>query len=199
MGRTINISFKGKESVFSIAKLSRSKLYGRKRRIPIDRDGNSCTRASLDVAGGILLKKGMTGQGYLDDKGNWLERSTLTGVDAQGEVLKPAPSTLGEVVQGEEASLEEALDLRVSSVYALEPKELDDDLKKSLEAGSLVGLDFNYREDYQMERAFLAGNKDGYFAMVGQPATPGWSEYEKSHDVADEESYEDDELDFEMF
>jgi hypothetical protein len=50
-----------------------------------------------------------------------------------------------------------------------------------------------------MERAFLAGNKDGYFAMVGQPATPGWSEYEKSHDVADEESYEDDELDFEMF
>jgi len=141
----------------------------------------------------------MTGQGYLDDKGNWLERSTLTGVDGQGEVLKPTPSTLGEVVQGEEASLEDALDLRVSSVYALEPKELDDDLKKSLEAGSLVGLDFNYREDYQMERAFLAGNKDGYFAMVGQPATPGWSEYEKSHNVADEESYEDDELDFEMF
>ena len=170
-----------------------------KRRIPIDADGNSCTRASLDVAGGILLKKGMTGQGYLDDKGNWLERSTLTGVDAHGEVLKPAPSTLGEVVQGEEASLEEALDLRVSSVYALEPKELDDDLKKSLEAGSLVGLDFNYREDYQMERAFLAGNKDGYFTMVGQPATPGWSEYEKSHDTEDEESYEDDELDFEMF
>jgi hypothetical protein len=197
--RTINISFKGKESVFSISKLSRSKLYGRKRRIPIDADGNSCTRASLDVVGGILLKKGMTGQGYLDDKGNWLERSTLTGVDGKGEVLKPAHSTLGEVVQGEEASLEEALDLRVSSVYALEPKELDDDLKKSLEAGSLVGLDFNYREDYQMERAFLAGNKEGYFAMVGQPATPGWSEYEKSHDVADEESYEDDELDFEMF
>ena len=199
MGRTINISFKGKESVFSISKLSRSKLYGMKRRIPIDADGNSCTRASLDVAGGILLKKGMTGQGYLDDKGNWLERSTLTGVDGQGEVLKPTPSTLGEVVQGEEASLEDALDLRVSSVYALEPKELDDDLKKSLEAGSLVGLDFNYREDYQMERAFLAGNKDGYFAMVGQPATPGWSEYEKSHDTEDEESYEDDELDFEMF
>jgi len=199
VGRTINISFKGKESVFSISKLSRSKLYGRKRRIPIDADGNSCTRASLDVTGGILLKKGMTGQGYLDDKGNWLERSTLTGVDGQGEVLKPTPSTLGEVVQGEEASLEDALDLRVSSVYALEPKELDDDLKKSLEAGSLVGLDFNYREDYQMERAFLAGNKDGYFAMVGQPATPGWSEYEKSHNVADEESYEDDELDFEMF
>ena len=86
MGRTINISFKGKESVFSISKLSRSKLYGRKRRIPIDGDGNSCTRASLDVAGGILLKKGMTGQGYLDDRGNWLERSTLTGVDAEEEV-----------------------------------------------------------------------------------------------------------------
>ena len=118
-------------------------------------------------------------------------------MDGQGEVLKPAPSTLDEVVQGEEASLEEALDLRVSSVYALEPKELDDDLKKSLEAGSLVGLDFNYREDYQMERAFLAGNKDGYFAMVGHRQLRAGEQGKST--MADEESYEDDELDFEMF
>ena len=49
-------------------------------------------------------------------------------------MVKPAPSTLGEVVQGEEVSLEDTLDLRVSSVYALEPEELDNDLKKSLQA-----------------------------------------------------------------
>jgi hypothetical protein len=84
--RKRNTSFKGKESVFSISKLFRSKLYGRKRRISIDEEGNSCTRVLRDVAGGILLKKGMTGQGYLDDKGNWLERDTITGVDAEGEV-----------------------------------------------------------------------------------------------------------------
>ena len=122
MGRTINISFKGKESVFSISKLSRSKLYGRKRRIPIDADGNSCTRASLDVAGGILLKKGMTGQGYLDDKGNWLERSTL-GSGCEGEVLSPHLQPSVRLCRGGGQS-GRGSGLKGEFVYALEPRNL---------------------------------------------------------------------------
>jgi hypothetical protein len=201
VARTINIRFKGKESVFSISKLSRAKLYGRKRRIPLGPDGKPCERASLAVNEGILLQKGMTGQGYLDSSGNWLERGTLIGVDSEGKPIEAAKSTLGEFVDAEEISVEEVLDLRVSAVYAINPKDMDAKLKKELLAGKRMGFDFNYREDYQMERAVLVANDEGFFALVGQPTKPQWSECDGAPVSMDEGALEEDEgeLDFEMF
>ena len=64
MARVIAVSLEGVESTFGFASVDRSALYGRRRRVPLDEHGNACTRASILDDGSLLLRSGMTGQGY---------------------------------------------------------------------------------------------------------------------------------------
>ncbi len=190
------------ESRFDFAKLSRDKLYGRKRRIPLDRAGKACKRASIDLETGLILQSGMTGQGYFDHEDRWIPNKELVGLDDQLQEVERAPSTLG-VAQDLRGPLnpQEVLDLCVDAIYRLEPQDLDDGLKAALAQGDTFGFGFNYRADYRTECGVLLENSDGYFALVGQFATPVWCEFEAIQAPSfDEDSAEDDdELDFEMF
>ena len=198
MARSINVEWKGKESSFSFAKLDRSKLYGKKRRIPVDRDGHKCDLASIDVATGTLLRSGMTAQGYFSSAGEWIPNSELVGLDADGKEIEKAPSTLGVAQKAEQAKLEDLLDLRVDSVYALEPAEVDKDIAGELESGVVFTIPFNYRADYQSEHGYLLHNKQGFFLLVGQPVATEWVSFENKP-IADDDIQADDDLDFEMF
>jgi hypothetical protein len=198
MARTINVQWKGKESRFSFAKLDRSKLYGNKRRIPVDHDGQKCDLASIDVATGILLRSGMTAQGYFSPVGEWIPNSELVGLDDDGKEVELAPATLGVAQKAEQAGMEELLDLRVDSVYALEPAEVDKAIAVELEKGEVFTIPFNYRADYQSEHGYLLQNKQGFFLLVGKPAATEWVTF-KHKPIADEDIQEDDDLDFEMF
>ena len=86
MAKPIVVNLGGNESRFSFSKLSRSKLYGKKRRVVLDPDGNPCAKAALTEDGSMLLKSGMTGQGYFDGGGRLHERGSLVGIDADGNV-----------------------------------------------------------------------------------------------------------------
>ena len=68
----------------------------------------------------------------------------------------------------------------------------------SLKSGEVYRFTFNYRSDYNAETAYLVGNKEGYFALIGNP---GLSEWCKLETVAVEtyDDGDDDDLDFEMF
>ncbi|MDA7898542.1 hypothetical protein N9A97_00535 [bacterium] len=198
MARTINVKWKDKESSFSFAKLDRSKLYGRKRRVPVDRDGHKCDLASIDVSTGILLRSGMTAQGYFTSGGEWIPNSELVGLDTDGKEVQKAPSTLGVPQEAEQAKMEDLLDLRVDSVYTLEPSEVDKDIASELEKGTIFNIPFNYRADYQAEHGYLLHNKHGFFLLVGQPVTTEWVSHE-TKPVADDEISGSDDLDFEMF
>lgn len=202
MAKPIVVSHGGALSQLDFAKVDRSKLYGRRRRVALDPDGAPCTRASLTDDGSTLLRAGMTAQGYFDDTGTWLPNKELVGLDDEGEPLEKVPSTLGEAQPLTEAKPEELLDLRVHAVYALTPTELEEALAASLADGAVYRFAFNYRADYREESAFLIANDEGaLFAIVGQPATPVWAEAEAilapSYD--DDDADLDDELDFEMF
>lgn len=198
MARSINVEWKGKESSFSFAKLDRSKLYGKKRRIPVDQDGHKCDLASIDVATGTLLRSGMTAQGYFSSAGEWIPNSELVGLDADGKEVEKVPSTLGVAQKAEQAKLEDLLDLRVDSVYALEPAEVDKDIAGELESGVVFTIPFNYRADYQSEHGYLLHNKQGFFLLVGQPVATEWVSFENKP-IADDDIQADDDLDFEMF
>lgn len=198
MARTINVKWKEKESSFSFAKLDRSKLYGRKRRVPVDSDGHKCDLASIDVSTGILLRSGMTAQGYFTSGGEWIPNSELVGLDTDGKEVQKAPSTLGVPQEAEQAKTEDLLDLRVDSVYALEPSEVDKDIASELEKGTIFNIPFNYRADYQAEHGYLLHNKHGFFLLVGQPVMTEWVSHE-TKPVADDEISGSDDLDFEMF
>lgn len=72
MARVISVGLEGVESSFGFKVVDRAALYGRRRRVALDRDGQTCSRASLLEDGSLLLRSGMTGQGYFLPDGTFL-------------------------------------------------------------------------------------------------------------------------------
>jgi hypothetical protein len=200
MAKPIVLEREGAVSRFDFSKVTRAQVYGRKRRVPLGPDGEPCARASLAFDGSLLLRSGMSGQGYFEEDGHWIPAKELVGMDPEGKALPFVPSTLGEAqaLEGPH-SPRELLDLQVESVYALEPVEVEDSLASDLQAGKIYSFAFNYRGDYQAEKGFLVGNDEGFFALVGQTAEPEWCELDEIAPPAfDDEAEEDDDIDFEM-
>jgi len=186
---------------FNFKKLDRSKIYGRRSRVMLDDEGEPCNRASLTIDGSLLVQAGMTAQGYFDEAGTWIENKELVGLDPEGKVLDPVPSTLG-VAQEMEGPIQasELLDACITATYILEPTEISDDLRASLEAGDVYKAPFNYRPDYRSEVCFIVQNDEGLFCLVGNTVEPEWVEFEiPVGDDGDEEDDFDDDFDFDMF
>ena len=198
MAKPIIVSFGGAESSFDHAKVDRAKLYGARKRVPLDVTDNPCIKAALTADGLYLLQTGMTGQGYFDESGRWLQKSELVGLDTDGKQLEPKPSTLGVAQSAEEIDASEILRHTIESVYALEPTAIDATLQARLDAGAVFRLPFNYGADYHLETAFLVKNTDGYFCLVGVPFATAWAEPGKIAAVEEADAVEED-LDFDMF
>ena len=200
MARVISVSLEGVESSFGFKAVDRAVLYGRRRRVALDRDGQPCSRASLLEDGSILLRSGMTGQGYFLPEGTFLKQSDLEGFDATGHPVPKVASTIG-VPQPLEGPVDprEVLDLRVETVYALEPESVAGELMARLDAGEIFRFAFNFRDDYRRETALLLANDAGAFALIGVPVSYEWSSLQVMVDLpaADQEG-DDDDLDFEF-
>lgn len=199
MAKQIIVSRNSTTSSFDFKKIDRSKLYGKRRRIPLDPNDEPCTRANLAADGSILLRSGMLAQGYFQEDGKWIKQSHLQGMDGAGRPLEKEDSTLGVEQDMEPASPEDLLDLDVTAVYALEEADVDAELTKSLAAGDIYRFRFNYRADYHSETGYLVVNGSGIYCIVGNPTVAGWSELGQIIETDFDEDSMDDELDFEMF
>lgn len=205
MGRALVLAHDGRVSRFAFSKVDRRKLYGVRRRIPLDPDGRPARRANLTYDGSLVLQPGMTAQGYFDEQGHWWPYGDLVGLDESGNPVDKKASTLGREVDLEgPLPATGLLDLRVQSVYALDPEDedaLDEALAESLRAGDLYRFPFVYRSGYKQDEAWLLANDTGIYAIVGRPAEAPWSELSRVADPSDldDEDDLDDELDFEMF
>jgi hypothetical protein len=150
--------------------------------------------------GSLLLRSGMTGQGYFLPDGRFLKQSQLEAFDAEGSPLQKVPSTIG-VAQELHGPVfpTEVLDMRLESVYALEADGVDSALRAELDSGSIFRFNFNFREDYRAETAYLVGNDNGLFALIGIPVTHDWSSLAVLVELpADETDSDDDDLDFDF-
>lgn len=200
MARNIVVTLDGEESSFDFKPIDRAALYGKRRRVALDRDGEACSRASLTEDGSILIKSGMTGQAYFDEAGQAYKLGDLIAYGPDGKELTKVSSTLG-VTQPLRGPIDpsELLDTRIGTVYSLNTEVLSPALESKLKAGEVFAFPFNYREDYSAEHAFLLSNDNGLFALVGVPVEHEWASLEVLAELpaADDES--DDELDFEMF
>jgi hypothetical protein len=200
MARNIVVTLDGEESSFDFKAIDRAAIYGKRRRVALDRDGEACTRASLTEDGSVLIKSGMTGQAYFDEAGQAFKLADLVAYDADGKALTKVGSTLGVSQQlTGPVNPSELLDTRVGTVYLLTSEVLAPGLESQLKAGDVFSFPFNYRDDYSAERAFLLANDNGMFALVGVPVEHEWASLEILAELpaADDES--DDDLDFEMF
>jgi hypothetical protein len=197
----VHINFKGEEAQFSHKKIDRSKLYGSRKRVPLDPLGENCLRCSLSDDGLTLIMSGMTSQGYFDSDMNWIPNKELIGMDSSGKVLDKIPATLGIAQDALLSDLEQLLDLAVDSIYQLDPEEVHPSIQAALESGKALNFPFNYREDYHAESAYLVLNDEGYFVLIGNPTKPIWMELDQviEENFEDEVGDDNDDLDFEMF
>ena len=198
MAKSIVVSHKAEASSFQFQKLERQKLYGVRRRVPIDAKGLPCSRAALTDDGAVLLTSGMTAQGWFDADGRQVETAAIGARSTDGIALDLVPSTLGEeqILEGPVPATE-LLDLAVSSVYQLQAESISDSLAASLGAGEVWRFCFNYRPDYRAETAYLIGNEEGIFALIGLPTLPHFLASNAPPPSDDDDDAADD-LDFEM-
>lgn len=200
MAKTINLTYGAETAIFAYKPIDRAVLYGKRRRVAFDLNGKECAKASLLSDGSLLIRSGMTAQGYFTEDETWVPQSELEAINLDGTQPELFPATVGENVVAEKVSAVEALSLRFDTTYSLEPEELPGGLKKELDSGSLFKFPFNPRADYQVETGILVSNENGYFALIGQEVEYQYSALSSVVSVVDEAASDSsDDLDFEMF
>ena len=204
MAREIVVNFNGEVSRFGLERVNRDKIYGRKRRVVVDREGQECSSAMLTVDGATVLGPGSTSLVYVDEDFNAISRRDLVPIDTvSGETLEYVASTLNEE-QPLKGPIDEErfLDHVARAVYELTPEELGADLLAGLEDGGIYESRFNYAKSLDDSPMFLLKNSEGIFAVVGDEVTFDWCRPDIAlPDVEDEDDDfdDDDDLDFGMF
>ena len=198
MAKPVILRSSNKEYSFDSIKVDRAKLYGVRKRLPVDIKGNPCVKASLTSDGANLLLSGMTAQGYFNAKGFPVSRQEMVGLDDNGNKVEQIPSTLGvsQDLKGP-VSPSEILDLDVESIFCFEPIAADDDLLARLKSGEVFKFNFNYTAGLEMETAYLVANEEAIFAIVGKVVMQEWVEEATVYVPVEAEEMDDDDLDFE--
>ncbi len=200
MAREVTVEFEGAVSRFALTRMTREKLYGRRRRVIVDEQGAACVAATLTLDGAALLPPGSTSDLYVDSAFDTVSRSRLRAVDSDGEPIEKVPSTLGvEQPLSGPVTPERVLDHVTNAVYLLDPTELAPGLLAQLDAGEIFETGFNYRDGYTLNPLFLLKNEAGVFALVAEPA--GFEPVRKQLVPVEtgEDPFADDDLDFSMF
>src|SRR4051794_34224759 len=96
MARPLVLSLDGQEFPVSIVKLDREKLYGAVEVEAFDEKGKPASLKVLAPDGKTLIDKGGTALATLDSEGNSIDRTGLTVIDAEGEVIEPVPSSFNQ-------------------------------------------------------------------------------------------------------
>lgn len=197
MAKPIIVSLSGKEYSFSPSKIERAKIYGAKKRVALDPKERFCIRASLTSDGAHLMQAGMTAQGYFKQDGQMVSRSEMQGIDPNGKIVETIPSTLG-ISQNLEGPVKgsEVLNLEIESIYFAQPMEEEGPLHQKLKKGDIYKFSMNYTAGLEMETAYLVGNDEGYFALVGKSTQIEWIESATLFEAV-ETSEPVDDLDFE--
>ena len=198
MAREILLNLNKKKSSFAISKIDRKKLYGFKKRMFLDEKNKECSKANLEEETGIVFVNSDISSCYLDHKGNYIEKSDLEAINENGKKVKKEDSTIGKEVNLNSITTEDALNLKVNSVYHLEPKEFDKNLKSKLDKGEIFSFPFNYYADFKLEDGIILKSEKEYFALIGRKTSCHWVG-ENSDDLPEDvEEFEDNDLDFEM-
>jgi len=185
-------------------KIDRTKLYGSVDIETSDIDGNRCTLATLSNDGKTLIPHGGTAFAYINSDGLWVERSELQPISIEGEKLEILPSSFDQTIELEQTtSHEEFLNHSVRLCYRLEydSEQINADLLEAMAAGDIFQFEFLYRDGISADPAFLMSSDSGeLWMMVAKPASVDFVGLDQAAVtfVAENESEESDEFDFEM-
>jgi len=200
MGRPIKFNLSGVSLEAEITKVDRSKLYGTSARVVYDENGEECSLSNL-YQGSAILPKGSISQTLLDSKGNYVSRSDLIGFNNLNQKVEKVSSIYSDENNCKKVTIDEFISANVKSIYQLNIENNNlENWKKCFLNDEVYCFIFNYREDYEGDDAYILYNGINFFIIVGKQNS---YEYLKlntiSIDVEDEDSTQDDDLDFSMF
>ncbi|MCH1547922.1 MAG: hypothetical protein L7S44_05115 [Flavobacteriaceae bacterium] len=200
MGRKVSFKIEGSLLESEIVKVDRTKLYGTSEKIVYDTNKEECVLSDL-YEGSIILPKGSVGQVLIDENGNSVSRSELIGFNLQGEKVEKVPSIFSIENNCKKVEIDEFISSSIKSIYQL---VIDEDQietwKKYFTNNEVYLFEFNYREDYEGDDAFLISNEDGFFISVGKSNEFEFLELSNvSVEDTDEDIEIEDDLDFSMF
>lgn len=200
MGRKVSFKIEGSLLESEIVKVDRTKLYGTSEKIVYDTNKEECVLSDL-YEGSIILPRGSVGQVLIDENGNSVSRSELIGFNHQGEKVEKVPSIFSIENNCKKVEIDDFISSSIKSIYQL---VIDEDQieswKKYFTNDEVYLFEFNYREDYEGDDAFLISNEEGFFISVGKSNE---FEYLELSNVSVEDTDEDieieEDLDFSMF
>ena len=185
-----------------LAKVDRSGLYGEVKIEAFDEKGNPAEIKVLASDGRTLIDKGGTALEVLSKSGNTLERDEIKPVDKKGDPIDPIESSFKKVNNINPAEMDDYLSLIVKSVYWLQPAEESDmsPLLEQLGDGRIYSFPFSYRDGIETDEAFLVGNSDEAFMIVGDQATLQYMKFNEIAylDTPEEQEISPDELDIDF-
>jgi hypothetical protein len=199
MAKNLTFNLKGNEYSFTTTKLDRSKIYGWTEIRALDKENNLCKTLYMDRTGTLLIPKGGFTYGILDASNNWVNKSDLQAVDAEGNPAPLVPSSFASpIILEKTVTVEEVLDHAITSVYELGGEAPD--LVKLVADGPIYTFIFNWKEDYEGDDAYLIESKNRLFVLVGKKLDFEYIGIEEQGFISDEdeEKEESDEIDFSM-
>lgn len=200
MGRKVSFKIEGSLLESEIVKVDRTKLYGTSEKIVYDTNKEECVLSDL-YEGSIILPKGSVGQVLIDDSGNSVSRSELIGFNLQGEKVEKVPSIFSIENNCKKVEINDFISSSIKSIYQLNIDETQiESWKKYFLNDEVYLFEFNYREDYEGDDAFLISNEEGFFISVGKKNEFEFLELSNvSVEDTDENIEIEDDLDFSMF
>ena len=200
MAKQAEFIINGSSVMAELKKVDRKKIYGWSTVEVFDENGSKCKLASISD-GVHILPSGSSSLLKFNDKGETVSSSELVGFNLEGEKVEKVPSIYDGKINLKEATIDDYLSLVVKTVYQLNMED-DTTMLNALKDDKLYSFIFNYREDYEGDDAFLISNGETVFAVSGKVADlefVGLIDNEKELVVTEEESTEEEELDFAMF
>ena len=200
MGRKVNFKIEGSLLQSEIVKVDRTKLYGTSQKVVYDTNKEECVLSDL-YEGSIILPKGSIGQVLIDEEGKSVSRSELIGFNIQGEKVEKVPSIFSIENRCKRVDIDKFLSSSIKSIYQLIIDEEQIEMWKKFFLNDEIYLfEFNYREDYEGDDAFLISNEQGFFIGIGKSNELEFLELSNIslEDTDDDIDLEDD-LDFSMF
>ena len=200
MARSLQFAIGDHQISCEIEKVDRNKLYGWGEKKAYDKDGNECYFGAISSDGMHIFGKESFELGYLSQDGRWLERGSLTVVDADNHPLEKQEASFKSVIALQETvPVDTYLMHTAKSVYHLECNpEL---LKLVTESDEIYSFPFNYTASYSPDAAFLIANEGELFMVVGQHCGFEFLEMQTVENTLldDDEDEDDDDIDFSMF
>ena len=174
-------------------------MYGSKKTVVVDKDDNPCDRGIIPIDGDVIIPKGGTSTLYINDNFQMFSRKDLEMYNLEGEKIDNIPGTLNVDQKASIVDQERLLDHSVTSLYSLEPSEIDAETQKALDDGKILETNFNYYAGYNLSTLFIMKTSESIFGLVGEPTNFEYCTHDAGEILVEDDEDEDfDDMDFGM-